>query len=281
VSLALAPQSRGTVNGGQIRHALSDSAVLTKRNLITMPRMLDVVVFAAVQPVMFVLLFAYVFGGAIRLPGGGHYREFLIAGVLVQAVAFAGTRTAVGVCTDMHKGMVDRFRSLPIARSAVLIARTASDAVLNVFTIAVTAAVGLAIGWRIHRDFGLALAGFALLLLFAYALSWVGAAIGLSTKNQEAATQAMLTWVFPLAFISEAFVPPQGMPHWMQYIAEWNPITAIVNSCRQLWGNPQLPPPHRDWVTGHPVEMALIWSVAVLAIAVPLAARQYRKAAAY
>jgi ABC transporter DrrB family efflux protein len=280
MSTAVTTRPRATPSGGSFT-ALSDSLVLTKRNLITMPRMLEVVVFAVIQPIMFVLLFAYVFGGAIPLPGGGDYREFLIAGVMVQALAFAGTRTAVGVCTDMHKGMVDRFRSLPIARSAVLIARTASDAALNVLTIVITAAVGLAIGWRIHRGIGYALAGFALLVLFAYALSWVGAAIGLSTKNPEAATQAMLTWVFPLAFISEAFVPPQGMPHWMQYVAQWNPISSVVASCRQLWGNPQPPPPHPDWVTAHPVVMALIWSLVILVAAATLAARQYRAATAH
>jgi ABC-2 type transport system permease protein len=261
-----------------VTHAITDAATIAERNLRTMPRVLEVIVFAAVQPVMFVLLFAYVFGGAIPLPGGGSYREFLMAGIFAMALSFSSTRTAVSVATDMRLGLVDRFRSLPMAKSAVLTGRTAADLVLSVFTILITGACGLLIGWRTHHGLGPTLGGFGLLLLFSYALSWVGALIGMSVRTPEAATQAVLTWLFPLAFISNAFVPPQGMPTWMQYIAEWNPISALVAACRQLWGNPAVPVIHHSWVTDHPVASSAAWSGVLLLICAPLAVRVYRAA---
>jgi ABC-2 type transport system permease protein len=264
----------------RLRWALSDTLVITKRNLITVPRTLEILVFATIQPVMFVLLFAYVFGGAIPLPGGGSYREFLMAGIFGMTLAFGSTRTAVALATDMQQGLLDRFRSLPMSRSALLAGRTTADLALTAVTIAVTGACGLAVGWRIHHGPGKAVLGFALLLLLSYALSWAGAAIGMSVTTPEGATQAVLTWLFPLAFISNAFVPTQGMPHWMQYVAEWNPISATAAACRQLWGNPQLPLAHPTWLTSHPAVLSAAWSVIILACASALSVRRYRALAA-
>jgi ABC-2 type transport system permease protein len=260
----------------RLRWVLSDALVITKRNLITVPRVLEILVFATIQPVMFTLLFAYVFGGAISLPGGGSYREYLMAGVFGLTLAFTSTRTAVSLATDMQQGLLDRFRSLPMSRSAVLAGRTTADLALTAVTIAVTSASGLAVGWRIHDGPGKAAAGFALLFLLGYALSWAGAAIGMSVRTPEAATQAVLTWLFPLAFISSAFVPTQGMPHWMQYIAAWNPISATAAACRQLWGNPQSPLAHPTWLTSHPALLSAAWSVIILACASALSIRKYR-----
>jgi ABC-2 type transport system permease protein len=256
--------------------ALDNALVLIRRNVTTMPRTLDVIVFAAVQPIMFVLLFAYVFGGAIPLPGGGSYREFLLPGVFALALSFASTRTAVSVSTDMNTGLIDRFRSLPMSRSAVLVGRTTADLLLSAFTVLITAACGLLVGWRVHTGPASVASGFLLLLLFSYALSWVGALIGISVATPEAATQAVLTWLFPLAFISNAFVPPQGMPTWMQYVAEWNPISMIVAACRDLWGNPEVPVIHHSWVTDHPAVMSLVWSLAILVVAATAAIARYR-----
>ena len=256
------------------RWALSDALVITKRNLITVPRVLEILVFATVQPVMFTVLFAYVFGGAITLPGGGSYREYLMAGIFGLTLAFTSTRTAVSLATDMQQGLLDRFRSLPMARSAVLAGRTTADLALTAITIAVTSACGLAVGSRIHN--GNAAADFALLFLLGYALSWAGAAIGMSVRTPEAATQAVLTWLFPLTFISSAFVPTQSMPHWMQYVAAWNPISATADACRRLWGNPQPPLAHPTWLTSHPVILSAVWSIAILACTSALSVRKYR-----
>jgi ABC-2 type transport system permease protein len=265
---------------GRLRWAASDSLIVTTRNLITVPRVLDILVFATVQPVMFVLLFAYVFGGAIPLPGGGSYREFLMAGIFGLTLAFSSTRTAVGLAADMRQGLIDRFRSLPMARSAVLAGRTCADLVLSAFTITITATSGIVIGWRIHRGIPLAALAFALLLLLGYALSWAGAVIGMAVSSPEAATQAVLAWLFPLAFISNAFVPPQAMPIWMQYIAEWNPISVTIAACRQLWGNPQVPVIHHSWVTDHPVATSAMQSAIILLATVPAGIRTYRTAVA-
>ncbi len=274
------PRVRG-LPGGRVLAlcwAVEDGIVLTWRNVITIPRVLELLVFAAVQPVMFVLLFAFVFGSAIALPGGGSHREFLLPGIFAMTLAFGSTRTALGLAEDMQKGLVDRFRSLPISRSAVLVGRTTADLLVTALTLGVTGVVGWLVGWGIHAPGTDAALGFVVLLLFGYALSWVGAAIGLSVKTPEAATKAVLGWLFPLAFVSNAFVPPAGMPLWLQYIAEWNPVSAVVAACRQLWGNPQLTIVHHAWVTDYPVEASLLWSVVLLAVAMPLAVGRYRRA---
>lgn len=265
--------------------AFYDGWVVTVRNLRRMTRIPEMVVFATIQPIMFVLLFAFVFGGAIPVSGGGThaYREYLLPGIFVQTLAFTTGTTAVGLADDLHKGLVDRFRSLPMARSAVLLGRTVADWIQNLFVLAIMALCGLAVGWRIHDGFWKALAAFLLVMLFSYAMSWIGAVIGLSVSTPETANTAGFIWLFPVTFVSNAFVPTSSLPGWLQPVAEWNPISSTVLALRQLFGNPTgyapgkipdvLPMQHPGWVS-------LGWSVLILALFVPLAVRKYRSVSA-
>jgi ABC-2 type transport system permease protein len=255
------------------------------RNLRRMTRIPEMVVFATIQPIMFVLLFAFVFGGAIPVGGGGThaYREYLLPGIFVQTLAFTTGTTAVGLADDLHKGLVDRFRSLPMARSAVLLGRTVADWIQNLFVLLIMALCGLAVGWRIHDGVLKAVGAFLLVMLFSYAMSWIGALIGLSVSTPETANTAGFIWLFPVTFVSNAFVPTSSLPGWLQPVAEWNPISSTVLGLRQLFGNPSgyapgaipdvLPMQHPAWVS-------LGWSVLILALFVPLAVRKYRSVSA-
>ncbi|MGH3341635.1 MAG: ABC transporter permease [Carbonactinosporaceae bacterium] len=264
----------------RLRWALSDGIVVTKRNLVQLPRIPEYLVFALIQPVMFVLLFSYVFGGAIPVPGGS-YREYVMAGIFAQTVAFGGASTAIGLAADLHKGIVDRFRSLPMARSAVLVGRTFGDLVRNAITLLVMMIVGLFVGWQMDDGALQALAAVGVLLLFSYAMSWVGALIGLVVPNEETANTAGLIWLFPVTFVSNAFVPTGGMPGWLQTIADWNPISATVAAARDLFGNPDPSTLATDaWPMQHPVVASLLWSLVLLVVFVPLAVRRYRNASA-
>lgn len=254
-----------------------DSWVIARRNLRRMARIPEIVVFGLMQPVMFVLLFSYVMGGAIRVPGGG-YREFLMAGIFAQTVTFAVAGASAGIAEDVTKGLVDRFRSLPMARSAVLAGRTLADAVQTAFILLVLAMVALLVGWRVHHGVLQALGAFVLLLLLGYAFSWIGALIGLSVRSPEAATSAGLIWLFPLTFLSNAFVPVNTMPGWLQAIAYWNPFSATVQACRKLFGNPGADGGH-SWPMRHPVEASTLWSLLILALFSWLSVRKYRVAA--
>jgi len=263
-----------------------DGWVVTVRNLRRMTRIPEMVVFATIQPIMFVLLFAFVFGGAIPVSGGGGthaYREYLLPGIFTQTLAFTTGTTAVGLADDLHKGLVDRFRSLPMARSAVLLGRTVADWIQNLFVLLIMALCGLAVGWRIHGGFWKAVAAFLLVMLFSYAMSWIGAVIGLSVSTPETANTAGFIWLFPVTFVSNAFVPTSSLPGWLQPVAEWNPISSTVLALRQLFGNPTgyapgklpnvLPMQHPAWVS-------LAWSILILALFVPLAVRKYRSVSA-
>ncbi|MFD4761865.1 ABC transporter permease [Streptomyces sp. NPDC058439] len=261
--------------GGVVQMA-HDSWVIARRNLSRMARIPEIVVFGLMQPVMFVLLFSYVMGGAIRVPGGG-YREFLMAGIFAQTVTFAVAGASAGIAEDMTKGLVDRFRSLPMARSAVLAGRTLADAVQTAFILLVLAIVALLVGWRVHHGVLRALGAFVLLLLLGYAFSWIGALIGLSVRSPEAATSAGLIWLFPLTFLSNAFVPVNTMPGWLQAIAYWNPFSATVQACRKLFGNPGADGAH-SWPMRHPVEASTLWSLLILALFSWLSVRKYRVA---
>ncbi|MGH3321859.1 MAG: ABC transporter permease [Streptosporangiaceae bacterium] len=263
---------------GRMRWAVSDGLVATKRNLMQIPRIPEVLVFSLIQPVMFVLLFAFVFGGAIPVEGGS-YREYVVGGIFAQTVAFGGAATGVGLAADLQKGIVDRFRSLPMARSAVLVGRTLGDLVRNALTVVVMVICGLLVGWGMHDGAPRALAAFGLLLLFAYAMSWIGALIGLSVPNEETANTAGFIWLFPVTFVSNAFVPVQGMPGWLQVVANWNPISATVAACRELFGNPNPSAAVDAWPMQHPIVTSLAWSVLLLVVFVPLAVRKYRSAA--
>ncbi|MFJ5232511.1 ABC transporter permease [Kitasatospora sp. NPDC088391] len=259
-----------------------DSWVVAKRNLRRMTRIPEIVVFGLMQPVMFVLLFSYVMGGAIAIPGAqpSHdvYIEYLMAGIFAQTVTFAVAGASAGIAEDMTKGLVDRFRSLPMARAAVLTGRTLADLVQTAFTVVVLALVALLVGWRIHDGFLKALGAFGLLLLLGYAFSWIGALIGLSVRSPEAATSAGLIWLFPLTFISNAFVPVSSMPSWLQPIAYWNPFSATVQACRSLFGN-QIGPVPDSWPMQHAALVSVVWSLLITAVFSWLSVRKYRRAA--
>jgi ABC transporter DrrB family efflux protein len=224
---------------------------------------------------MFVLLFAYVFGSAIPVPGV-NYKEFLMPGIFVQTVAFGAAITAIGLAEDLQKGMVDRFRSLPMSRAAVLIGRTTSDLLNNIFVVAVMSLTGLIVGWRIHNGIGSALLGFGLLLLFAYAVSWVMAYVGLAVPSAEMVNSAAGMVIFPLTFVANTFVPADNLPTPLRIFAEWNPISAVTQAARELFGNipPGVPEPSA-WALQNAVLYTLIWVVAIIAIFAPLAIRKY------
>ncbi|MFF1906434.1 ABC transporter permease [Kitasatospora sp. NPDC058218] len=261
---------------------LHDSWVVARRNLRRMTRIPEIVVFGLMQPVMFVLLFSYVMGGAIQIPGtqasSDSYIQFLMAGIFAQTVTFATAGASAGIAEDMTKGLVDRFRSLPMARSAVLVGRTLADLCQTAFTLVVLAVVALLVGWRIHEGVPKALAAFGLLLLLGYAFSWIGALIGLSVRSPEAATSAGLIWLFPLTFISNAFVPISSMPGWLQGIAYWNPFSATVQACRNLFGN-QVGPVDSAWPMQHAELVSVLWSLLITAVFSWLSVRKYRSAA--
>jgi ABC transporter DrrB family efflux protein len=264
---------------GGLRKALVDGAIVAKRNLIKIKRVPDLLVFTTMSPIMFILLFAYVFGSAIHPPGIG-YREFLIPGIFVQTVIFGATITGAGLAEDMQKGIIDRFRSLPMSRSAVLVGRTTSDVLNNVITIFIMSITGLIVGWRIRSSVGEAIGGFLLLLAFAYAVSWIMAVVGLVVPTPEVVNNAAFMIIFPLTFIANTFVPINGMPSVLKAIANWNPVSSVTQASRQLFGNTgSAPLPDSPWSLHHPVIYTLLWIVALLAVFVPLAIRQYKRAA--
>ena len=262
-----------------LTEALGDGAVVAKRNLIKIKRVPDLLVFTLISPIMFVLLFAYVFGSAIEIEGLD-YREFLIAGIFAQTVIFGATITGAGLAEDMQKGIIDRFRSLPMSRSAVLVGRTASDVVNNVLTLIVMSLTGLLVGWRIRDGLLEAAAGFALLLLFAYAISWVFACVGLLVPSPEVVNNASFIVIFPVTFIANTFVQSERLPGPLRAIAEWNPVSSVTQASRELFGNlPAGSPEPTAWSLQHPVLYTLIWVGILLAVFVPLAIRLYKRAA--
>ncbi len=258
----------------------SDITTITGRNLTRLRRQPDSIVFGIIQSVMFVLLFAFVFGGAIAVPGGGDYTEFLMGGIFVQTVAFTCATTCISMADDLSKGIFDRFRSLPMSRSAVLAGRTVADLLFAGVTTAAMAATGVLVGWRTHNSVWAVLAGFGLLALFAYAFLWIGAVIGLSVRSVEVAQTAGLIWLFPLTFLSNAFVPLESIQAWLRPIAQWNPISAVVAAIRELFGN--VPPGYTAgdaWPMQHPVLASVLWCVLILAVFVPVGIARYRRAA--
>jgi ABC-2 type transport system permease protein len=258
--------------------AFADGMTIARRNLIKIKRVPDLLVFTTLSPIMFVLLFAYVFGSSISVPGVP-YREFLMAGIFVQTAVFGATWTGLGLAEDIQKGIIDRFRSLPMARSAVLVGRTTSDVAINVISMVVMSLTGLLVGWRINSSLLEALAGFALLLLFAYALSWMMAVVGLWIRSPEVFNNASFIVIFPLTFIANTFVPSNNLPSVLKVIAEWNPVSAITQAARDLFGNTHEALPVPDaWPMQNPVLASLGWTVIILLIFVPLAISRYRKA---
>ena len=255
----------------RVHWALADGLVLAKRNLVQIPRVPELLVFATIQPVMFVLLFRYVFGGAIDVGGGTSYVDFLMAGIFVQTVAFGAMTTGVGLAEDLQKGLVDRFRSLPMSRSAVLTGRTVADLARNAFVILVMLVVGLLVGFRPEAGVTGWAAAVGLLLLFSFAFSWIAATIGLLVRSVEAVQQASFIWLFPLTFASSAFVQTDGMPGWLRAFADNQPITQVVDAVRGLL---------LDQPVGSAGWLALAWCVGILLVFVPLSVSLYRRVAA-
>lgn len=260
-----------------LTRTISNSGTIAKRNLIKIKRVPEVMIFVLMSPIMFVLLFAYVFGGAIDPGGSVNYREFLIGGIFAQTVVFGSVYTGAGLAEDMQKGIIDRFRSLPMSRSAVLIGRTVSDIVYNLVSIVVMALTGLLVGWRIRNSFMDALAGFALLLLFAYAFSWVMAYVGLMVPSVDVINNASFMVIMPLTFVSNAFVPLESFPSFLQGFVEWNPVSAVTQAVRELFGNTDPSIPVADaWSMQNPIAYSLIWVVIILVVFVPLSVHRYQ-----
>ncbi|HAM24790.1 MAG TPA: ABC transporter [Actinobacteria bacterium] len=258
--------------------AFHDGWIVALRDLRKLPRVPEIWFFALIQPVIFVLLFAFVFGGAIPVEGGS-YREFLMAGIFAQTIGFNSANTTVGLADDLTKGILDRFRSLPMSSSAVVLGRTTSDIVRGLITLIVLIFTGLAVGWRIHNGLPKAVLAVALLLFFGFALSWIAAWIGLYMPNTEVANTAGLIWLFPLTFLSNSFVPLDTYPAWLQTIAEWNPLSSVVLAMRQLFGNP-VGPPVGGFPQTQPFAYSLLACVVILLVFVPLAVRKYRRSSA-
>jgi ABC transporter DrrB family efflux protein len=260
--------------------AVSDGLTITRRNLIKVKRVPDLIVFATLSPIMFVLLFRYVFGGAIQVPGDISYAEFLLPGIFAQTVIFGSTITGASLAEDLQKGLIDRFRSLPMAHSAVLTGRTAADLCLNALSIAVMALTGLAVGWRIHSSVGEAIVGFLVLLIFAYSMSWLMAQVGLMVRTPEVVNNASFIVIFPITFVANTFVPLETFPEPLRTFAEWNPVSAVVLAARELFGNiPEGVPEPDAWSLQNPILYSAIWAAIILAVFVPLSVRTYRRTA--
>ncbi len=263
-----------------LRNAVTHTAVITKRNVLRFIRIPQLLLFSTVQPVMFLLLFNFVFGGAITTgtpAGSDQYINWLMPGILVQSAAFGATATALGLTEDLGAGVIDRFRSLPIARSAVLAGRTLADLVRNTFVFSLMLVVGYLMGWRFEQGFWKMAVGFGVALLFGYSFSWVMAAIGLAVKTPEAAQAAGFLPIFPLVFASSIFVPTSSMPDWLQTFAEFQPITVVANTVRSL----MIPEEALGFLgldQGTLILQSLAWIAAIIAVFAPLSVRQYKRA---
>ncbi len=246
------------------------SGIVVRRNLIHIKRMPELLLDVTIQPVMFVLLFAYVFGGSIQVSGSS-YREFLVPGIMVQTVVFSSFIVAIGLTNDLEKGIVDRFRSLPISRAAVLVGRSVSSLIHSGIGITVMALTGLLIGWRIRDGLLDAVAAFGLLLLFGFGMIWVGITVGSWLRSVEAVNGFMFTVMFPLTFVANTFAPTANMPHWLRVVAEWNPVSALTQATRQLWGNAPAAGVDAAWPLQHAPLVAAVWALLITAGFAPLA----------
>lgn len=249
----------------------SDLLVMIERNMVKYVRLPQLIVFSSIQPIMFLLLFTYVFGGAIHT-GSGAYIDYLLPGILAQTVMFGSMLTGVGLAEDLQKGIIDRFKSLPMAHSAFLLGRTVTDMIRNIFVILLMVGVGYLLGFRVHTGFGDFLAATAVLLFFGFAFSWISASIGMMVKNVETAQVSGFIWVFPLVFASAVFVPVETMPDWLRAFAEINPVTVVVNSVRGLLlGN------FSDYDLAKNFVLSFVWIAGILAVFIPIAVRLYRR----
>ena len=264
------------VTGTPLSRFLSDGWVTTKRNVLKIRRVPDILVFTLIQPIMFVLLFTYVYGGVIDIPGSS-YVEFLMAGIFAQTVVFGSTYSGSAMAQDLKDGIIDRFRTLPMSPAAVLVGRTNGDMLINASSMVVMMITGFIVGWRIRSSFGEALFAVVLLLLFAYAFSWVMAYIGKSVRSPEIINNVSFLILFPLTFISNAFVPSDTLPTPLRVFAEWNPVSALVQAARELFGNvPEGIPAGDTWTAQNPVLTVLIGLAVMLVIFVPLSIRKFQ-----
>jgi len=259
--------------------SVNDVVVLTRRSLARIAREPESLMDVTVMPVIFVLLFSYVFGSAIHLPGGGNYHEYLIGGMFGMGMAGTAPGTAVGMSNDMSTGLIDRFKSLPMSRAAVLAGRTLADLLTQVIGLVVVVAMGLVIGWRVHTGPGDVALALALSLLLAYAFTWVGACLGMAMRNAEAAQATGFILFMPLTFVSSAFVATQGMTSWLQTVANWNPLSVLADACRHLFGNPNPAAAVHTWPLQHPELAVVLWSAGLIAVFAPLSVRMYRRRA--
>ncbi|GGE92633.1 ABC transporter permease [Mycetocola zhadangensis] len=265
-----APQQPGALAGW-----FNDGWITTRRNLIKIKRVPDILVFTTLQPIMFVLLFTYVYAGVIEIPGST-YVDFIMAGIFAQTVVFGSTYSGSAMAQDLKDGIIDRFRTLPMSPSAVLVGRTNGDLLINSISMVVMMVTGFIVGWRIHSSFLEAVAGVALLLLFAYALSWVMALLGMMVRSPEVINNVSFLILFPLTFISNAFVPAESLPEPLRTFALWNPVTALVQAARELFGNvPPGTPVGDSWVQQNPAIAVLVGVTVILLIFVPLAVRRF------
>jgi ABC-2 type transport system permease protein len=257
--------------------ALRDVVAVTRRNLVHIAREPMQLMDVTVQPVLFTLLFVYVFGSGIPIPGGGSYASFAVAGLLLLNLTTSSMGTAVGLTTDLSTGVIDRFRTLPMWSPAVLVGRSIADLLTASLCSTIVALSGYVVGWRPAAGLGAIIGGFAIALLFAYALSWVGACTGLLARGAETAQSVGFLVLFPLSFVSNALVPTNGMPAWLRTITDWNPVSAVTAAVRTLCGNPNPSATSAAWSMQHPVWTAIAWSVAILVVCAPLASVLYRR----
>ncbi len=261
------------------RSLLQQSMTVVWRNLLHIRRMPEMLLDVTIQPVMFVLLFAYVFGGSIDPPGDVSYKEFLLPGIMAQTMVFSSAIVAMGLTNDLQKGIVDRLKSLPISRSSVLIGRSISSLIHSSIGIVVMGLTGLAVGWRIRDGVLNAALAYLVLLLFGFSMIWLGIWVGSLMRSVEAVQGFMFTVMFPLTFVANTFAPTEGMPSWLRFVAEWNPVTALTASLRELWGNDGglEPTASAEWPLHHPVIASIAWSIIFTAIFAPLALAAFKR----
>jgi ABC transporter DrrB family efflux protein len=276
------PTDHGRTTGTGIplekRGLAQQSLSVVWRNLLHIRRMPEMLMDVTIQPVMFVLLFAFVFGGSIAV-AGSNYREFLLPGIMVQTIVFSSFVVAVGLNADLDKGIVDRMRSLPISRASVLVGRSISSLIHSSIGIVVMAVTGLMIGWGINTNVLEASFAFVLLIVFGFSMIWLGIWVGSALRSVEAVQGFMFTVMFPLTFVANTFAPTESMPPWLRTIAEWNPVSCLTQACRNLWGNGAPAPPDAAYPLHHPEIFVVLWAIVLTAVFAPMAVRAFRKRA--
>ncbi len=273
-----APAARVTApaQGNSLRWMITDTLVFAGRNLQHIRQLPEKLIEVTIQPLMFVLLFAYVFGGAIAIPGGS-YREYLIGGILVQSLAFGLMGPAITIANDLNEGVIDRFLSLPTSRISYILGHVTAELMSMSLAMTVLSLTGLLIGWRTHTSVIDVVAAYALLLLFAASMIWLGTLIGLFVRSPDAVAGVVFTVVFPMTFLSNAFVPISSLPKVLEYAASYNPISILIAAVRHLWGNPAAPVTMHVWPLEHPVIAALAWCSLLIAVIVPLTLMRFKK----